>query len=194
MQYQKMCSDQRESRDWNAKRNRLVGEILAKNPSMPSREGLRMANKILHKAKATKKSSKGGYAARNTNLKKLGFDNYKEYLKSEDWVAIRARVFESHPGCCMCQNKAEQIHHFSYETEVLAGLFMDLLFPVCDACHKLVEFDGDKKRTLAQAQQNLIAWFAINNESMANRIVSSVNEIKQLHVSEEKKPKKKRKW
>lgn len=57
MQYQKLTNDQKSIRNWRAKRNSLIGQIMADNPMITNDEALKMANKIMrsNKAKPPKK-------------------------------------------------------------------------------------------------------------------------------------------
>ncbi len=190
MQYKKLTRDERGTLGWQKRRNALVGKILAENPLMRRSVGLKKANKIMH-LRAQQKHSKGGYEARNARLAKMGYENYHEYLKSDDWRVLRNERLQAEPCCCMCSKPATQVHHFSYEEEVLLGLIQELLFSVCEDCHHLIEFDGLEKRTLRAAQQNLIAFFAIHDQPMADRIQEAFRKIGQSRkASRKKKPRK----
>jgi predicted PP-loop superfamily ATPase len=54
----------------------------------------------------------------------------------------------------VCRKAASAIHHYSYDENTLQGGDLSQLFPICDRCHKKVEFTKKgQKRTLEQAQQ-----------------------------------------
>lgn len=104
---------------------------------------------------APKPRATGAYRKRNERLPDLGYSSYAEYLKSEDWKAIRKSVLSQFPNCCCCEQAACQVHHFDYSDPVMLGLVPELLFPVCDACHELIEFADGHKRPLRSAQREL---------------------------------------
>lgn len=93
------------------------------------------------------------YSTRDKRLVRLGYRCYREYLCSPLWSGIRARVFkEKGIGCRGCGKRATSIHHMSYRTDVLRGLNIIPLFPVCESCHVLIEFTSTGvKRTFMQA-------------------------------------------
>lgn len=96
------------------------------------------------------------YRRRSRNLSELGYASYQEYLASAAWRDIRAKKLRWHPDCVLCDQRATQVHHLSYACDVLLGLKNALLVTMCDKCHVLVEFDGNQKRTLEQANEFLI--------------------------------------
>jgi hypothetical protein len=188
MQFKKLTKDQRESKSWKDRRNHLVCKILAENPRMLRKEGLKAANRIMSQSKATRSLDRGGYIKRDGELSSIGFESYREYLDSDEWKSIRHEVLSESGSCCMCNETASQVHHFSYEREVLIGLVRELLFPVCDDCHQLIEFSGGKKRTLRESQTHLIAWFAVHNRSIAERIQAAMDKLKTIrHKPKQKK-------
>jgi hypothetical protein len=86
------------------------------------------------------------YRRRAKNLKKLGFQNYREYLASEMWASIRARIFAYHGRSCKrCGGFATQIHHKEYTMKAMTGENRGLLVPLCGPCHEFCEWDGNRK-------------------------------------------------
>lgn len=85
-------------------------------------------------------------------LRSLGFDSYSAYLKSPLWKRIRARFLSWHRYCFLCPCRAEQVHHIIYSRRNLLGQSPRGLRALCRACHLDVEFDGERKRTLKEAQ------------------------------------------
>lgn len=49
------------------------------------------------------------------------------------------------PDCEICGQPAEQLHHDSYDSVVMAGAMNDALVSLCCECHHGIEFDGDVK-------------------------------------------------
>lgn len=109
------------------------------------------------KVKPKKKKHKC-YVDRNENLSELGYAGYQDYLKSDDWKAIRARKLATDPNCMTCGSTAAQVHHISYHPEVLLGLRDVLLVCLCDKCHEEIEVTGEgAKRTLREANEVLFS-------------------------------------
>ena len=98
--------------------------------------------------------------ARDRRLKAIGFNSYKEYLKSDLWKSIRENVFDVKGKMCAakdCTAPATQIHHTRYKMEELGGRNLRHLHPLCRDCHYKIEFDGKKKsgrrRTLYKSKK-----------------------------------------
>lgn len=93
------------------------------------------------------------YIGRNKWLELLGFANYKAYLQSSLWRQIRDRVFAAKGRiCCLCGERASQVHHNRYHANDLTGRRIKYLKPICDACHESIEFQNDgRKSTVRQA-------------------------------------------
>lgn len=79
-------------------------------------------------------------------LASMGFSSYADYLKSDLWFSIRARVLQKdHYSCRLCGCKATQVHHNLYRRRELYGQSLKGMFAVCDKCHHRVEFKNGKK-------------------------------------------------
>ena len=91
------------------------------------------------------------YRSRNTILKAMGFRTYALYLKSALWRSIRLRVLASSPDCFTCGGPAVQVHHTAYDRPTLEGRSLRRLVSLCVPCHRLIEMDGVRKRTMKQA-------------------------------------------
>jgi hypothetical protein len=140
--------------------------------------------KLKYKLKPKKKGKRTskGYRIRKFSLTELGYVNYDQYLRSNDWKIIRADVLKNHPGCMLCSALASQVHHMDYDAQTLLGLEKRLLAPLCDKCHHIIEFNKNEKRTLANANKML--------RVMAKRTSSGKVLLKQLEVmAEERKQK-----
>ncbi len=91
-------------------------------------------------------------------LKRLGYDSYQQYLRSDLWKGIRAAVLPRCGGvCCCCKvRQATTVHHGSYRTSVMVGHEPKCLIPLCWKCHEAAEFLPDgTKATLDQANFRL---------------------------------------
>ncbi len=94
------------------------------------------------------------YSGRDAILLSMGYTSYQQYLVSPLWISIRARAREAHgTKCRLCQSIAVVMHHTTYCQDVLLGLDLGGLVPLCDRCHYKVEFDNkDKKRSVESAR------------------------------------------
>lgn len=80
-------------------------------------------------------------------LKLLGFVSYAAYLKSPLWRAVKSRVFKINGDkCFLCENKAFTVHHRKYTGPTLIGEHLEYLSPICNGCHKTIEFDVDGRK------------------------------------------------
>jgi len=75
----------------------------------------------------------------------LGFKDYDDYINSPLWRAIRKRVLDRDGHeCCCCDGVATQVHHRSYELEVLRGDNDSKLISICKMHHDEIESEKDK--------------------------------------------------
>jgi hypothetical protein len=84
------------------------------------------------------------YQERNKTLQKLGFKSYAEYLASDRWKKIRAKVLRLHSRCFICRDKAQVVHHASYSHKTLVSRkgMRGKLYSLCFDCHERIEFDA----------------------------------------------------
>ena len=89
------------------------------------------------------------WGPRGVLLKQLGFSSYNEYLSSDLWAEIRARILSrDNHICVVCSKRATQVHHRSYRWFVLKGECDADLASMCKGCHFSIEFDtntGEKR-------------------------------------------------
>lgn len=91
---------------------------------------------------------------RQQKLERLGFPDYKAYLASDLWQAIRMRVLVRDKYTCQkCGSPAEQVHHRSYGMGTLAGVHDRGLISLCRDCHHKLEYDGERKRTRREVRE-----------------------------------------
>ena len=107
------------------------------------------------------------YYLRDQTLEWLGFDSYKQYLRSSLWKDIRSRLIKDEDNecvaCCTKSLKSSQvqIHHYHYDELNLSGKSLDGLLVLCKSCHGKIEFFGKgMKRTLATANGVLSSMIA----------------------------------
>jgi hypothetical protein len=99
--------------------------------------------------------SKKHYLLRNEYLSDLGYNGYKNYRESEDWIKIRTRILNSNPKCILCSKSSQVVHHVKYHPDVLLGLRDEVLAPLCHKCHEIIEFTDKNKNSLGQANVKL---------------------------------------
>jgi hypothetical protein len=96
------------------------------------------------------------YRERNQQLRNVGWENYKRYLEGDIWKRIRQEEFKRPRICEICRVTACQLHHWSYEIEVMMGAVREHLIPLCRDCHEKIEFgDDEKKLSLPDANRRL---------------------------------------
>ena len=80
-------------------------------------------------------------------------DDYREYLASPLWRRIRRRILKRDGKTCQrCGGSGSEVHHRSYDDDVLDGRNDEQLATVCDGCHNVITFDdAGKRRTPAEA-------------------------------------------
>ncbi len=78
--------------------------------------------------------------------------DYQKYLRSTFWKEIKEWVLKRDSNkCVICDRKKSkfcdlEVHHRSYELEVLEGRNDDALVSLCPRCHELIEFYTDKRK------------------------------------------------
>ena len=130
-----------------------------------------------------------GYQYRDAILKELGYKNYTEYLKSDDWRTLRDEVLTFRKRCSVCDDAATVVHHYSYEAAVILGMQKRLLLPLCDGCHEFIEIDADgNKRTLPSAQGTILRMLReVGKTRLMQQIQRSHNHAIELSTVKPKK-------
>ncbi len=95
------------------------------------------------------------YQQRDDRLLVMGYSEYKNYLASDAWREIRERRLAKCPQCTLCDAPATQVHHLDYTYETLFGRQDFRLAQLCRACHRTIEFDGERKLTVREATGKL---------------------------------------
>lgn len=78
--------------------------------------------------------------------------DYEKYLRTVFWKEIKEWVAERDSyRCIICNSEKSrfcdlEIHHRSYDLEVLEGRNSDMLVSLCPRCHKLIEFYADARK------------------------------------------------
>ncbi len=97
-------------------------------------------------------------------LRDLSFLEYDRYLNTALWSKIKEWIYERDGlKCQICQKVKESrltdmdVHHRSYDLEVLEGRRDDMLITLCRRCHHLVEYfrDGRKRSCLEEKDAEL---------------------------------------
>lgn len=132
--------------------------------------------------------ARGEYLDRNKALPYLGYATYQDYLRSDDWKALR-QIKLAESSVCQCCGSAKKIsiHHYCYDDSVMLGLFTGLLVVVCEACHSLIEFtpgEKKKKNRLHVAQKRLhTLLFLHGKKQLSKQIVATYREMKMFELA-----------
>jgi 5-methylcytosine-specific restriction endonuclease McrA len=106
------------------------------------------------------------YQQRNDNLRSIGFTSYKSYLSSGLWKGIRDAILARDcRNCVRCGFRAWQVHHLSYDVDVLLGKRPGKLISVCDDCHRKAERNQDGSKTPHKAANIRLVGIKPSNES-----------------------------
>lgn len=66
----------------------------------------------------------------------MTFEEYREYLKSDDWRERRLELLEEAGHVCSdCGDKSTQLHHLNYDNLGTEELDVDVV-ALCTQCHK----------------------------------------------------------
>ena len=66
----------------------------------------------------------------------MEFEEYREYLRGEDWRESRKMLMEESGWMCdVCGDKAVQLHHLIYDNLGAEELDVDVV-ALCNECHK----------------------------------------------------------
>ncbi len=87
-------------------------------------------------------------------------DYETEYLKSKLWKkTIKPRILKRDGGICRsCGGPGDEVHHRTYDRDVLEGSNDAMLVTVCRWCHEIIHFDEDgTKRPQASTDAILFA-------------------------------------
>lgn len=116
-------------------------------------------------------------SARKTAVRKLGYQSYRDYLRSPAWRALRIEHRNTYgETCCLCEEKDKRthLHHLTYER--VGNEQLTDLARLCGNCHRMIHtlerrgeislnFDGlaDLKRAARYAIDNQIREARMTN-------------------------------
>lgn len=109
--------------------------------------------------------------------KKTTWDSYDDYLKSDQWAAIRDQVHTRDEYCQVCGKTKEEIeedeltincHHWRYSPDWSDDDMSNVVL-VCSGCHTKIH-ENDFKCTATTYTEYLIAWFATQQEAHIEHI------------------------
>lgn len=86
--------------------------------------------------KRKKKYRRRKFSAFQRKLRRLGFKNYAQYLRSDHWKSVKQRYANSKQPkiCACCGDPKYQLHHKTYER--LGKEHLKDFLPLCDCCHR----------------------------------------------------------
>jgi hypothetical protein len=85
---------------------------------------------------------KSGYL--NRKLRKIGYKNHQEYIKSDYWVNFKNKVLDNlfYGSCIVCENSEFDFHHLTYRR--LGNECLSDVIPLCKKCHYIVRLTGQR--------------------------------------------------
>jgi len=102
--------------------------------------------------------------------------DYEKYLRTVFWKEVKEWVLERDDNKCVICGVAKsrscdlEVHHRSYDLEVLEGKNDEMLVSLCPRCHKLIEFysDGRKRFSLPEKEKQYHELGLIHAEVESN--------------------------
>jgi hypothetical protein len=137
------------------------------------------AAEALVRRRPTSPRRAGVYGARNSALRRLGFDTYKQYLSSRHWLNLREHYFKARDTekACVCGELFEvALHHLTYER--IGHEELTDLRPLCKRCHSLVH-------VLERRGELTIDLEGLLSEQRATEYAAELDEIAQTRTSED---------
>jgi hypothetical protein len=86
-------------------------------------------------------------------------EDYGAYLRSPLWRRIRNRVLKRDHRECQrhgCDRKANEVHHRSYDDDVMKGNDDSKLVSLCRSCHEYITYDENGIRRPLEEQDRLL--------------------------------------
>lgn len=113
------------------------------------------------------------------SLSLLGFSSYRLYLRSPLWRLVRERVFQvKGRACFLCADGATVVHHRKYTGLTLIGEDINSLCPICEGCHRAIEFDFDgKKLATDDVEEYVIRHLSqdeLRNDELSSEFINMV--------------------
>lgn len=102
--------------------------------------------------------------------------DYEKYLRTVFWKEIKEWVLERDNYKCVICNTVKsrfcelEVHHRSYDVEVLEGRDDEMLVSLCPQCHKLIEFypDSRKRSSLHEKEEQYLKLKRLHAEIESN--------------------------
>lgn len=121
------------------------------------------------------------YGVRNRKLKELGFNSYDEYLRSDNWKAIKARIDKKIAAgktfwriCFICGSPRNiHIHHYSYGK--IKKITLARMYPLC-ATHHLMVHEYTKahavslKQAISRVKRDFRRSFSLESQAMIDKL------------------------
>lgn len=90
----------------------------------------------------------------------VGDMDYDKYLRTVLWKNIREWVLErDNFRCAVCDAEKTkfcelEVHHRSYDLDVLEGKNSGMLISLCSRCHRLIEFNSDGSKRVCMQEKD----------------------------------------
>ena len=101
---------------------------------------------------------------------------YEKYLRTVFWKEIKEWILKRDSNrCVVCKAGKSafcelEVHHRSYDLDVLEGKSSEMLVTLCPACHKRVEFyrDGSKRTNMDEKDKQYVQLKILHDEIESN--------------------------
>ena len=109
--------------------------------------------------------------------------DYEKYLRTVFWKEVKEWILErDNHRCVVCGAEKSrfcdlEVHHRSYELDVLEGRNSEMLISLCPRCHKLIEFypDGCKRVYLNEKDEKYFELKRLHSEIESNGLALQIN-------------------
>lgn len=148
------CKQTLEDGAFDAKRSGKIKAYCRKCCRVFGKEAAAHGRAVREKYGCSARKVGMSYQTRAMALREIGFASYAEYLASDLWKSIRAKVYAiAGHDCCLCGKPATELHHNRYHRNDLLGKRLRFIKPICRSCHEGIEFDEGKKVGVDQAKK-----------------------------------------
>lgn len=113
----------------------------------------------------------------------LSHMDYEKYLRTVFWKEIKEWVTVRDNHRCVICNAEEsrfcelEVHHRSYDLDVLEGRNSEMLVSLCPRCHKLIEFysNGRKRVSLTEKDEKYLELVQLHKDIESNGLPLKIN-------------------
>lgn len=125
------------------------------------------------------------FTYRNNQLNDYGFTSYQDFLKSEFWQVMKAKLkikpYFKKCYCCGGEDRIE-LHHFKYK-DIVDGSSAKNIAPTCRGCHeKIHQLSREKNYSFKSAARKIRKLFNYKPISVLKKIKEDKKERKTKYI------------